>query len=174
MQSWPVLIHRAGGEVLAFGFQVERAEGLFVLGDVLAQDVPQGFGLLRTEEDGLVVADGDLLGAFAGGEAEDELEVPYAYAYLHAVGVGLTVVWRLGKIQLRLLRTLAHGFSLPLCRPACRAPLAYDLKVTGQWTAFTMRNAAAVRFAHGHGEGVELIEEAHEDGGGIGGEGLPG
>src|ERR1017187_7552226 len=59
---------------------------------ILAQHVPQGLGLLRAEEDGLVVANRYLVGAGAQGQAEDKLEVPNAHAHLHAIGIGLAVV----------------------------------------------------------------------------------
>ena len=85
---------------MALRLQVERAEGLLVLGQILPQHIPQGLGLLRAEKDGLMVADGDLVGAFAGGQAEDQLEVPDADANLHAVGVGLAVVGGLDEIHL--------------------------------------------------------------------------
>ena len=73
-------------------------------GDVLAEHVPQRLGLLRAQVDGLVVSDGDLVGTLAGSQSEDELKIPHADAHLHAVGVGLAVIGRLGEIELGLLR----------------------------------------------------------------------
>ena len=90
------LVDGALREIVGLRFERERAEGLLVLGDVLPQHVPQGLGLLRTQVDGLVIADGHLVGALAGGETEDELEIPNADADLDAVGVGLAVIGRLG------------------------------------------------------------------------------
>ena len=83
--------------------QIDLAKGLFVLGQVLPQDVPQRLGLLRAEEGGLVVADVDLVGALAAGQTEDQLKIPHADAHLHTIGVALAVVGGLDKIQLRLL-----------------------------------------------------------------------
>ena len=98
-------------EVVALRLEVERAEGLLVLGQVLPQHIPQSLGLLRAEENGIVVADGDLVRSVAGGQAEDQLEVPNADADLDAVGVGFAVVGGLDKVHLGLLRGWTHGFS---------------------------------------------------------------
>ena len=87
------------------GFEDEGAEGLLVLGDVLAEDVPEGFGLLRAKEDGVAIADGDLLGRVASGDAEDELEVPHADPDLDAVGIGFAVIGGLGDLDVGLLRS---------------------------------------------------------------------
>src|ERR1035437_2073517 len=105
------LVDRSGGEAVALRFEVEGAEGMFVLGQVLPQHIPQGFGLLRAEIDGVLIADGDLVGALAGGQTEDQLEVPDADADLDAVGVGLAVVGGLDEVHLRLLRGWTHGVS---------------------------------------------------------------
>jgi len=83
------LIDRSLREVVAVRLQVKCAEGLLVLGQVLSQHVPQSLGLLRAEENRIVVADGDLVGSVARSQAEDQLEVPDADADLDAVGVGL-------------------------------------------------------------------------------------
>jgi hypothetical protein len=56
-----------------------------------------------------VVTDGHLVGTVAGGQAEDEREVPNAYAHLHAVGIGLPVVGGLDDIHLGLLRGRRHS-----------------------------------------------------------------
>ena len=85
----------------------------------------QSLGLLRAEVDGLVIADGDLIGAFAGGEAKDELKIPDADANLDAVGVGFAIIGRLGKVELGLcgwthgsIRLLRLGAAAPRLRPA--------------------------------------------------------
>ena len=93
---------------VGLGLQGEGPESLLVLGDVLTQHIPKGFCLLWAEVDGLVVMDGDFFRGLAGGQAEDELEVPDADAHLHAVGVGFAVIGGLGKGQLRLLRIGIH------------------------------------------------------------------
>src|SRR5579875_1528058 len=108
-------IYRTGGKRRPFGLEVERAKGLLVLSQVLAQHVPQGIGLLRAEEDGCVIANRHLIGAVAGGKAEDELKIPHADAHLHTVGVGLAVVGRLGKIQLGLRWCLTHDENRLRC-----------------------------------------------------------
>src|ERR1700744_1242650 len=71
--------------------QRDLTEGLLVLGEVVAEDVPEGFGLLRAEVDAFEVFDDELFGAFLGHGAEDEEEVPDAHADLHAVGVVFAV-----------------------------------------------------------------------------------
>ena len=101
-------VDRSLRESVDLRLQNERTEGLFILGEILAEDIPKGFGLLRAEEHGLVVADGDLLGRLALCQAEDELEVPHADADLDAVGIGLAVVGSLGELDLRLLRIGIH------------------------------------------------------------------
>ena len=92
-------------------FERQGTEGLFVLGNVLPQDVPEGLGLLRTEIDGLVVADRNLVGAFAGSQPKHELKIPHADANLDTVGVRLAVVIRLGQIELRLLLRWTHNIN---------------------------------------------------------------
>ena len=99
--------------------EVERSEGLLVLGKVLAEHVAEGLGLLGAEKDGLVVADGDLVRAFAGSEAKDKLEVPYTDAYLDAVGIGLAIVGGLDETHFGLLRGWTHGFTR-LRREGCK------------------------------------------------------
>ena len=55
---------------MTLGLEVERAKGLLVLGQVLAEQIKQGFGLLRAEKNRSMVADGDLVGGVGGGKAE--------------------------------------------------------------------------------------------------------
>src|SRR6185437_12119846 len=47
-------------------FQRDLAEGLFVLGEVVAEDIPQSFRLLRAEVDALKVLDVQLFGSVLG------------------------------------------------------------------------------------------------------------
>lgn len=89
--------------------KLKRAKGLFVLGKILPEDIPQGLGLLRTEEDRLMVADGYLLGTVAGSEAKDKLEIPYTNAYLNAICIGFPIIRGLNKVHLRLLLSWTHG-----------------------------------------------------------------
>src|ERR1700737_3781369 len=74
------------------GLEGEGAEGLLVLGEVVAEDVPEGLGLLGAKVDTLEVAELDLVGCVLGHGAEDEEEVPDTHADLHAVGVAVAVV----------------------------------------------------------------------------------
>jgi len=71
--------------------QVKLTEGLLVLGEILAEDVPERLGLLRAKVDGAFVGDGDLVGLFLLQSAEDELEIPDAHLDLDAVCVDLAV-----------------------------------------------------------------------------------
>ena len=100
---------------MRLGLERQGAESLFVLGDVLAEHVPQGLGLLGTQVDCLVVFDSDLVGTLTGSQSKDELEIPHADANLDAVGVGFAVIGRLGEIELRL-RGWTHDFIRLLCR----------------------------------------------------------
>lgn len=97
------LVDRSSRKILTFGLQIQRAEGLLVLRDVLPQHIPQRLCLLGAEKNRLVVANRNLVGAFTGSESKDQLKVPNADAHLHAVGVAFAVIGCLGKIQLRLL-----------------------------------------------------------------------
>src|SRR5215469_6139765 len=70
-------------------FESERAEGLFVLGDVVTEEVPESLGLLGAKVDALEVAELDLVGGLLGHGAEDEEEVHDAHADLDAVGIAV-------------------------------------------------------------------------------------
>ena len=83
-----------------------RAEGLLVLGEVVAEDVPEGLGLLRAEVDALEVLDVELVGRLLGHGAEDEEEVPDAHADLDAVGVAVAVVLGVGEVECGLFGRL--------------------------------------------------------------------
>src|ERR1700693_4067008 len=95
-------------KVVSLWLKRESAESLFVLGNVLPKDIQESLGLLGAKVNGLVVANGDLIGAFAGGVAKNKLKIPDAHAHLHTVGVGLAVVGRLGQVQVGLLRGWTH------------------------------------------------------------------
>ena len=97
------------GELLLEG---EGAEGLLVLGQIVAEDVPESFGLLGTEVDALEVADVQLLRVLLGHCAEDEEEVPDAHTDLDAVGVTVTIIVGGGELERGLFYWgfgLAHG-----------------------------------------------------------------
>jgi len=59
---------------MALRLQVQRSKGLLVLGNVLSQYVPKRLGLLRAQENRLVVSDVHLLGALAQGKPEHKLK----------------------------------------------------------------------------------------------------
>jgi hypothetical protein len=94
--------------------QRDLTEGLLVLSEIVAEDVPEGLGLLRAEIDAFEVFDDELFGALLGHGAEDEEEIPYAHADLHAVGVVFAVALGGGELEGRLIGRLvglAHGFT---------------------------------------------------------------
>ncbi len=113
MQFAGLSIDGALGKIVPLRFERKGTERLFVLGNILAQHIPQGLCLLGAEIDGLVVADRDLIRAFAGSEPEDQLEIPHANADLDTVGVRFAVIIRLGEIELRLLRWTHDSNRLP-------------------------------------------------------------
>jgi len=96
---------------VGLGLEIEGSEGLLVLGEVLTEEVEEGFCLLGAEEDGLMVANGDFIRRFTGGKAEEELEVPHRDADLDRVGVGFAVIGGLGDGDFGLLWS-AHGYRL--------------------------------------------------------------
>jgi hypothetical protein len=77
----------------------DGAEGLLVLGEVVAEDVPEGLGLLGAEVDALEVGDAEFLRGLLGHGAEDEEEIPDAHADLNAVGVSVAVVRGAGELK---------------------------------------------------------------------------
>src|SRR5271169_1161467 len=109
--SFPALLRRGTllvdwaarlGELL----QGEGAEGLFVLGQIVAEYVPEGLGLLGAEVDSLEVLDGELLRVLLDHGAEDEKEVPDAHSDLDAVGVAIAVVRGVGELDCGLVISL--------------------------------------------------------------------
>jgi hypothetical protein len=80
-------------------FEGDGAEGLLVLGKIVAEDVPESLGLLRAEVDALEVLDGELVGCVLRHGAEDQEEVPYTHAHLDAVGVAVAIVLGGGELE---------------------------------------------------------------------------
>jgi hypothetical protein len=79
----------------------------------MAEDVPEGLGLLRAEIDALEVLDVKLFGSVLGHGAEDEEEVPYAHADLNAVGVVFAIVLGIGESECGLFgRLVGRGLGL--------------------------------------------------------------
>src|SRR2546423_6011795 len=83
--------------------ELDLAERLLIIGDVLLQDGVQRLRLLRAQVHALEVADLDLARRLLLQRAEDEKEVPNVHADLHAVGVALAVVLTLDQLDLGLL-----------------------------------------------------------------------
>jgi hypothetical protein len=77
----------------------DGAEGLLVLGEIVAEYVPEGLGLLGAEVDALEVLDGELVRGVLRHGAEDQKEIPYAHTYLDAVGVAVAVVFGVGELE---------------------------------------------------------------------------
>ena len=111
MHTGDSLVDDARREVGILRFEVEFAKGLLVLVEILPKDIPERFGLLRAEEDPLMVLNAELVGALGVGLAEDKMEIPYADADLDAVGVGVAVSGGLLHVDARLLRVLAHSLT---------------------------------------------------------------
>ena len=100
---WPVLLWQ--------WLQCDIAKCHFILFEVLTEHVPQGLGLLRAEVYSLLIVNGYLFLCLLLRGTEGEEKIPNTHAYLHAVGVGLTVIGRLGQDNTRWLIGLAHGAS---------------------------------------------------------------
>ncbi len=86
------------------GLDGERAEGLLVLGEILAEHIPESLGLLRAEVDSLEAGEHDLVGGILAHGAEAEEEVPDAHADLNAVGVALAIIFGLGELESGFIR----------------------------------------------------------------------
>lgn len=90
------------------------AEGLLILGEVLAEHIEECLGLLRAQIDALEAADGDLIGRVLVGGAEGEEEIPDAGAHLHAVGVALAIVGRFRDVDPGLCIGLMNVCHVPM------------------------------------------------------------
>jgi hypothetical protein len=110
--GWRRERHGLGGR-WGDGFEGQLAEGLFVLCQIVSEDVPEGFCLLGAEVDCLEVVEVDLGGRSLLHGAEDELEVPDGHANLDGVGVAFAVFFGLFEVHFGLgkwiRRILAHG-----------------------------------------------------------------
>lgn len=89
--------------------QRDIAKSHLVLFEVLAQHVPQSFGLLRTEVDALLVMDGYFFWCLLLGRAKGQEEIPDADTNLDAIGVGFAIIGGLGQDNAGLLCGLVHG-----------------------------------------------------------------
>ena len=119
-----VVLYRSGGwrhglvdGAFCVGYlllQRDVSESLLVLGEVVADHIPQSLRLLGTEVDALKVLDGDFVRALLGHSAEDQKEVPDAHADLDTVGVAVAIAFGLGELYIGLLGRrvlLAHEFA---------------------------------------------------------------
>ena len=110
---------------MILGLVIELDEGRFVLGEVLYQDVPEGFGLLRAKVNALMILNAELIGALGVGLAENEMKIPDADADLDAVGVGVAVSRGLDHVDAWLGRVLAHSVTRLLWRAVKRRLAAW-------------------------------------------------
>lgn len=95
-------MNRTGGKVHRLRLEIQGAERLFILGQILSENIPKCLGLLGTQEDPFVIADRDLVRCLAGSQSENKLEIPDTHPHLDAVGIRFTVVGSLSDVQLRL------------------------------------------------------------------------
>src|SRR6185437_15579974 len=105
------------GHGMSLRLKCDGSEGLLVLGEVLAQHVPEGLGLLRAEVNAVAVFDRDLMRSVLMRDAEVEEEVPNAGAHLNAVGVGFAVLGRFIDVDLGLVGC-RHGCLSGYCNGA--------------------------------------------------------
>jgi hypothetical protein len=90
-------------------FQANDSKCLFILRQVLAQQVPQSFGLLRTQINPLKIPQDHFIGQILPGSAEDQQKVPYTGAHLHAVGIAIPIIRGLNNVDIRRgMRWLTH------------------------------------------------------------------
>ena len=99
------------GKRMRLRLERDDSKGLLILSDVLAEDVPEGLGLLRADVDALSVLDGDLILRFLVNKAESEKKILYADAYLNTVGVVLAIVLRLDHLNFWLWMAGIHTAS---------------------------------------------------------------
>ena len=93
----------------------QSAKCLLVLGEIVAEEVQQRFGLLRAEVDALEVLDPHLVRRFLARGSEDQEEVPDAHADMDVVGIAVAIVLRVFRRDGRRfggLLGLAHMAAL--------------------------------------------------------------
>src|SRR5690348_9908020 len=82
--------------------QLDLAERLFVIREVLLQDVEQRFGLLWAHVDSLKIRDLNLsLGLLLQG-SENQEKIPNTGSDLHAVGIAVAVAGGIDDLDIRL------------------------------------------------------------------------
>ena len=92
--------------------ELDFAEGLFVVGDILLKHERQRFGLLRAQIDSLEVAQVDAWAVARNGHAKGEKEIPHTHADLHAVGIAFAIIVGVLNSNLGLIVEVRHGESL--------------------------------------------------------------
>src|SRR5882762_4071864 len=88
--------------------ELNLAKRALVTRQILLQNRRQRLCLLRTQIDSLKVPQLHFVLALLLQRAEDKEEVPNVDAHLHAVGVGLAIILRSRKLNVRL-RWIDHG-----------------------------------------------------------------
>src|SRR5215468_6551897 len=74
------------------GIQLDLAEGLLILRNVLSQNMEQRLGLLWTQVDPLKVGDLNLFGCLLAQSAKCKKKVPDAHAHLDTIGVTFAIL----------------------------------------------------------------------------------
>ena len=104
----PGLLNGRGGR---FRLQADFAESGFVLADILIENVRQRLGLLRTQENALVVVNGDAIRRVLIDGAEEQEKIPQTDPHLDAVGVGFPIVGCVGQMYFGRRGLWVHAFS---------------------------------------------------------------
>ena len=92
--------------------QLNFAERILVLCDILLQNRQQGLGLLRAHIDTFKVGDLDLAFGLLLQSSEDKKKIPDADSYLHAISVILAVVGCAHELNIGLHRRVHSRDSL--------------------------------------------------------------
>src|SRR5215467_13189454 len=94
------------------GIDLDFAERLFVLNNILFQDGHERLGLLRAQVDALEVLHLDVARALRLNPAKDQQKVPHADTHLHGICITLTIIGGVQKANIRLLRRMRHKLRL--------------------------------------------------------------
>src|ERR1035438_9279228 len=108
-----LLDHFSGGWLR---LQLDLAEGLLILRDVLVQNIRQSLRLRRAQVHAMMIQDVDAVGPRLVHGAEQEEKIPKADADLHAIGVVFAIVGSVGELDLgwRLLWIHICFGSMPI------------------------------------------------------------
>src|SRR5215471_7195753 len=94
------------------GIDLDFAERLFVLNNILFQDGHERLGLLRAQVDALEVLHLDVARALRLNAAKDQQKIPHADTHLHGICVTLSIIGGVQKANIRLLRRMRHKLRL--------------------------------------------------------------